>query len=143
VARRSITLSTGHTIPADEIEVEHARSSGPGGQNVNKTSTKVTLRFSIADSSLPEPLEARLASRLARRLTKAGEILVSCDAHREQARNLEEAYARLLSILESALVERKKRRPTRPSRGAKERRISDKRRTAAKKETRAKPGDRE
>lgn len=127
-------------IPESEISVEYSRSGGPGGQHVNKTETKVTLRFSVPSSpSLPEGVKNKLLSRMRARLTKEGELLVSVDAHRERQRNMTLAYERMQALLRQALVEQKKRRPTKPSRGAKERRLKDKRQASEKKQNRRKP----
>lgn len=127
-------------IPESEISVEYSRSGGPGGQHVNKTETKVTLRFSVPSSpSLPEAVKNKLMSRMRARLTKEGELLVSVDAHRERQRNMTLAYERMQALLRQALVEQKKRRPTKPSRGAKERRLKDKRQASEKKQNRRKP----
>ncbi len=127
-------------VPESEIAVEYSRSGGPGGQHVNKTETRVTLRLSVRDSpSLPDAIKQKLRLRIRARLTKEGELLVSVDAHRERQRNLTIAYERMQSILKDALVEQKKRRATKPSRGAKERRLKSKRIASAKKEGRRKP----
>lgn len=127
-------------IPESEISVEYSRASGPGGQHVNKTETRVTLRLSIPSSpSLPEAVRDKLLSRMRARLTKEGELLVSVDAHRERPRNLAVAYERMQALLQKALVEQKARRPTKPSRGAKERRLKDKRISSEKKQGRRRP----
>lgn len=127
-------------VPESEISVEYSRSGGPGGQHVNKTETRVTLRFSVRDSpTLPDAIKQKLRLRIRARLTKEGELLVSVDAHRERQRNLTIAYERMQSILQTALVEQKKRRVTKPSRGAKERRLKSKRIASQKKEGRRKP----
>ena len=124
-----IVLAPGIAIPGDELGVEYSRASGPGGQHVNKTETRVTLRFALgATRSLPEDVKARLLEKLASRLTKAGEILVSVDAHRDRSQNLREAYARLVALLKKAFVKPKPRKKTRPTRGSTERRLEEKRR---------------
>ena len=134
---RPIYLEDGVEIPPSEIDTEYSRASGPGGQHVNKTETRVTLRLNIAESpSLPEPMRARLLEKLASRLTKNGELLISSDKHRERGRNLADAGDRMQEILAQALVVPKKRKPTKPSRGAKERRLKDKRITSEKKKGR-------
>ncbi len=141
MATDELRLSGSLAIPASELAVEYARSGGPGGQHVNKTETKVTLRLDVPASSLPDHVKAKLMVRLAPRLTKNGELLVSCDEHRERPRNLEKARERLIEILKQALVEPKKRKPTKPSRGAKARRLSEKKRTSEKKQTRGRVRD--
>ena len=99
-----VRLKGGLEIPAAEIAVEYARSGGPGGQHVNKTETKVTLRFDVRASSLPDEVKDKLTRRLSTRLTKNGELLISCDTHRERQRNLEIAQERLKEMLDKALV---------------------------------------
>jgi ribosome-associated protein len=136
-----VRLKGGHAIPGSEIDVEYARSGGPGGQHVNKTETKVTLRFDLTTSSLPEEVKEKLRRRLATRLTKSGELLISADAHRERTRNMDDARARFIEILERALIEPKKRKKTKPSRGAKARRLSEKRKTSEKKQGRGRVRD--
>jgi len=127
--RRSISLS--------ELEFEAVRSSGPGGQNVNKVSTKVTVVFRPATSpSLDEEARARLVTALGSRLTSDGALRVTCGRTRSQARNREEAMAKLAAILAAALAPRKRRRPTRPTRASREERLSQKKRRATRKESR-------
>ena len=134
---RPLQLRGGITIPLHEIAVEYSRSSGPGGQHVNKTETRVTLRFDVAHSPSLGPIaRQKLLTRLATRLTKNGELLISADDHRQRTRNHEDALLRLESIMDTALIEQKKRRATKPSRGSKERRLTEKKRTGDKKRAR-------
>lgn len=129
-----IVLGRGVSIPEDELLVEYSRASGPGGQHVNKTETRVTLRFPlVASRSIPDVAKARMIEKLASRLTKAGEILVSADAHRDRSMNHRDAHARLTALLEKAFVIPRPRKKTRPTRGSTERRLEEKRRTQGKK----------
>lgn len=135
-----IELPGGVVIPEAELATEFSRAGGPGGQHVNKTETRVTMRFSVAESpSLPDEVRARLLGRLKARLTKEGELLVHVDTHRKRQRNIELAYERLQRLLAEALEEQKPRRPTRPSLGAKRRRLAAKRQTGEKKRLRKPP----
>lgn len=137
MAEDPLPITAAIQIPLAEIEVAYSRSSGPGGQHVNKTETRVTLRFPVASSpSIPEDARALMVERLAPRLTKSGELLVSSEEFRERPRNLEAAYERLQGLLRRSLQRDKPRRPTRPSRGAKERRLNEKRQTAERKKSR-------
>jgi ribosome-associated protein len=114
-------------IPARELRVAFARSSGPGGQNVNKVETKVQLRWSPATSSaLSDADRAWLLRRLAGRLTADGDLLVTSNRTRDQGRNRDDAEARLAQVLREALERPKKRRATRPSLAARQRRIDEK-----------------
>jgi ribosome-associated protein len=126
-------------IPEGELEFSFARSSGPGGQNVNKTETKATLRWAVARSSaLPEAVRARFLRTFATRITSDGVLLLSSQRHRERARNIEECRAKLAEMLRAVAAPRRKRRPTRPGRGAVEARLeAKKRRGRAKRERRA------
>ncbi len=127
------------TIPGRELRVSFARSGGPGGQNVNKVETKVELRWRPGESSvLSDEDRARLLERLARRLTGDGDLIVSSSRTRDQARNREDARRRLAAIVAEALERPKKRRPTRPTREARRRRLEEKRRRAELKAARKK-----
>ena len=128
-------------IPDELVEAQYSRASGPGGQHVNKTETRVTLRLDLNAVELPGFLRERLLRRLQPRLTKDNVLLVSADAHRERGRNMAEAWQRLSEMLADAAKAPKVRRATRPSRGARERRLQDKRRQSEKKRQRKEPFD--
>jgi len=122
-----LVISPDISIPDDELSERFVRASGPGGQNVNKVSTAVELRFDIANSpSLPEPLRARLLARRDRRLTDAGVLVISAQRFRTQDRNRDDARTRLAAFIEAGLHVPKPRVATRPTRGSKERRLTEK-----------------
>ena len=129
-------------LPEDELEVESARSGGPGGQNVNKVASKVILRFQPATSrALNDAQKALLAERLAHRLTRKGELVLHSSSHRERSRNLEAARARMAALLADALRPPTPRKATKPSRSSKRRRLESKRhRSAAKRDRRTRDG---
>jgi ribosome-associated protein len=116
-------------IDIDETELEErfVRSSGPGGQNVNKVSTAVELRFNLAaNTSIPDYARAKLKRLAGRRLTLDGVIIIQADRFRSQEQNRSDARERLKDLIAEALIVQKKRIKTRPSRGAKERRVDAK-----------------
>lgn len=135
-----IPIPGGPTIPAIELSWSASRASGPGGQHVNKTSTRVTLEWSITRSAvLDDAQRARLLEKLAGRITNEGVLQVHAEDARSQLRNRELAAVRLAELVEAALRRPKARRPTRPSRGAKERRLKAKKVRSDTKSTRKSP----
>jgi ribosome-associated protein len=120
------------SIAIDERELEErfVRASGPGGQNVNKLATAVELRFDLNRSSLPDDVKARLVALAGSRMTSDGVLLVDSREHRTQLMNREAARARLVAMIQAAAVRPKRRRPTKPGRAAKERRLVGKKQRA-------------
>ena len=110
-------------IPERDLDERFVRASGPGGQNVNKVSTAVELRFDVAASRLPEEVKARLTALAGRRLSADGVLLIDSREHRTQAQNRAAARERLVDLLRQAAERPKSRRKTRPSRAARERRL--------------------
>ena len=120
-----------------EIEESFVRASGPGGQNVNKVSSAVQLRFDLSGSrSLPEDVRERLRRLAGRRLTREGVIVIIAQRYRSQERNRQDALDRLVALVRRAAEAPTPRRPTKPSRAAKERRLQAKARRATTKERR-------
>ena len=128
-------------IDEREIEEHFVRASGPGGQNVNKLSTAVQLRFDVRHSpSLPPDVRTRLERLAGSRLTRDGIIVISAQRHRTQPRNRQDALDRLIDLIRQAAVAPVKRRPTKPTRASRERRIEGKkRRSGVKRLRRSKP----
>lgn len=130
-------------IPDDELEWTFARSGGPGGQNVNKVASKAQLRWHLAASNaLPPDAKQRLLHMQRNRLTVDGDLLVTSQLYRDQERNRQDCVEKLCAMIEEALRRPTKRRPTRPSRAAREERLQEKRRRGAiKSGRRTPPGD--
>ena len=132
-----ITVAPGIHVPAHEIEIRYVRSSGPGGQNVNKTSTKAVVRWNVRSAAnVRDDVKARFLERFGSRITTVGDILLTSDRFRDQPRNLEDCLAKLTAMLAEVAVAPTKRRPTRPGRGARERRIQTKKTRGAVKSLR-------
>lgn len=128
-------------IPDTEVEFQSARSSGPGGQNVNKLETKVILRFNVATSaSLSETQREILQEKLASRLTNEGVLVIASQEHRSQSANREAAIARFVNLLQDALKPVRKRIPTRPGMAARETRLGLKKQRQQLKQRRQKGG---
>jgi|SRR5579872_2474343 len=127
-------------IPDEDVTFATSRSGGPGGQNVNKLETRVTLRFDLAGSgALSEEQKLRLRERLATRITRDGVLQITSQRHRTQGGNREAAVERFAELLRENLREEAPRRKTRPSRAAKARRLDEKRRQSLRKRERGIP----
>jgi ribosome-associated protein len=125
---RDISVTPHLTIPASELAIAFARSGGPGGQNVNKVSSKVELRWNLRDSSAPTSTDhALLLEKLGGKLTTDGELIVTSTKTRDQIKNREDAFDKLTLIVRAALHRDKPRKATKPSRAAKRRRVESKR----------------
>ncbi|MFN2375123.1 MAG: alternative ribosome rescue aminoacyl-tRNA hydrolase ArfB [Candidatus Binatia bacterium] len=132
-----IRVAPGIHVPESELEITYVRSSGPGGQNVNKTSSKAVVRWNVRDAAaLREDVKARFLERFSSRITTGGDILLTSDRYRDQPRNLEDCLGRLAAMLAEVAVAPVQRRPTRPGRAARERRIVGKKTRGAVKSLR-------
>ncbi len=114
------------SIPLDEIELSAIRAGGPGGQNVNKVSSAIHLRFDIMGSSLPAHCKEGLLKLKDRRINKDGVVVIKAQRYRDQEKNRADALERLAGLIRRALVRPRRRIPTRPSRAAKSRRMDEK-----------------
>ncbi|MFZ3014516.1 MAG: alternative ribosome rescue aminoacyl-tRNA hydrolase ArfB [Nitrospira sp.] len=123
-----LPISSSVSIPDQEIELHAIRSQGAGGQNVNKVSTAIHLQFDIRASSLPPFYKEELLKLRDHRISADGVITIKAQQHRTQERNREDALDRLRLLIQSVAIPRKKRRPTKPTKGSQNRRIEGKKR---------------
>ena len=133
-----LSIANSVSIPEEEIELKFIRSQGAGGQNVNKVSTGVHLRFDIRASSLPEEMKKRLLMIHDQRLNKEGCIVIKAQQYRSQEKNREDALQRLRELIGRALLRRKKRRPTQPIKAVKKKRLEGKKQRSQLKSSRKK-----
>ncbi len=139
---RSLVVAPGVRIPRDEFDVTFTRSSGPGGQNVNKVSSKACLRWTVMQSpSISDAVKNRFVAKYRSRITEAGELLVTSQRTRDQGRNLADCYDKLREMIASVLKPPKARKRTKPTRAARERRLKAKRARAERKQQRRRPAN--
>lgn len=131
-------------IPRDEFRFRYVRSSGPGGQNVNKVASKAVLRWAVTTSpSLPEAVRQRFVARFGGRLTAEGELVLASQRYRDQGRNAEDCLDRLRTMLRQVAQPPKRRRATRPTTSSRAERLKTKRAHSEKKQRRRQPRDTE
>jgi ribosome-associated protein len=137
-----LVVSPALVIPLGELEIRATRSAGPGGQHVNTSSTRIEVVWDVAGSpTLADEQRARLLARLATRLDTSGRLRLVAGARRSQLQNRDAALERLAELVAAALVVPKRRKPTRPTRASKERRLTAKRQRGARKRERRDRGD--
>ena len=135
-----LVVKDGLSIPTSEFEFTFMRSSGPGGQNVNKVNSKARLRWPVAASpSLRDDVKRRFLARNRRQITTEGELIITSQRYRDQKGNVGDCLEKLRALLLEAAVPPKRRRKTKPSRASKERRLKGKRERSEKKERRRRP----
>jgi ribosome-associated protein len=133
---RDLDLGDGIVVPADLLRAVFSRSGGPGGQNVNKVETRVTIEADVDSLPLPEDRKARVRERLASRINRDGVLRVTSQVARSQSDNRDRALARMEELLRESLIEQKPRRKTRVPKGVKEKRLEEKKKRGEKKRLR-------
>ncbi|WP_075082048.1 alternative ribosome rescue aminoacyl-tRNA hydrolase ArfB [Mariniblastus fucicola] len=135
-----LKISSGIEIPLTEFKFSYARSPGPGGQNVNKVNTKVTLKWDVNKTTrLPDAVKARLKKKFARRISKTGELIVTSHRFRDQGRNVADCLAKLREMIEAVRKAPTVRKKTKPSKASKRRRLDAKKQKSSLKKGRRPP----
>jgi ribosome-associated protein len=136
----ALRINTRIAIPRSELLFTFVRSSGPGGQNVNKVASKAVLRWAAASSpSIPDDVRARLLARAARQINDRGELVLTSQRYRDQSRNKDDCLEKLRSLIASVAKAPRIRRKTKPSKSSREARLKDKRAASQKKQRRGRP----
>jgi ribosome-associated protein len=131
---RSLVINSQIVIPSSELIASFARSSGPGGQNVNKVNSKALVRWNLRTSNaLPPEVKLRFEACFPTRINQAGEVMLSSDKYRDQGRNLSDCYEKLRQLIQAALIVPRKRKKSRPTRSSIEQRLTKKRQKSVQK----------
>lgn len=137
-----IEVTSWIVIPASELSISFARSSGPGGQNVNKVNSKAVVVWDLANTTaLPSAVKGRFLDKFASRLRNDGALVIASDRFREQKRNVEDCFDRIRTMILQVIAPPKSRRPTKPTRGSVEKRIQVKKQRSSTKKGRQRPED--
>ncbi|MBX3424432.1 MAG: aminoacyl-tRNA hydrolase [Pirellulales bacterium] len=138
---RPLVINDELVVPGERLRLSFARSSGPGGQNVNKVNSKAILRWTVVDADLPADVLLRFRAKYGNRITQDGEVVIAADESRDQGANVRSAYARLRQMLLAVAAPPRPRKKSKPSRGSIERRLNQKRQASEKKQNRRRPPD--